>query len=357
MKEGISFDELTGRVARLASQRHDFYAATNEMRLNTETGESRLVTSSGEFGLRDSGHLHLSELTGIDRRYYQRMLTQAPALLANNVNHWLARSGPKPRLVRALDTTVRAIASVRYATLDNDDLLSAVEPIICDLGAKIESCALTNESLTIKLVTPKLQGEVKKGDPVQAGLVIKNSEVRAGALSVQPLIFRLVCTNGLISGGANGKAASRRHIGRDWRSDNDYFGVVSENVERAAWERGVWQNLAANIRQAISTDSFQTILERLTATTRLQSTLEPEQIVERLESLGPEYRLGPEIQAQVVGHLHADGYDGTLWHVINGITRAAQDVSSFEVATSLEELGGRLSALTQRQWDRLVSAN
>ena len=357
MKQGMTFDDVVAQVERDAQHRNDFFAPNNELRLSTEGSQSHLLTPQGEFTLRETAHLHLGEVTGIDRRYYQRLRHEAPALLAENVNHWLSLSGPKPRLVRALDTDVRALASVRYATLDNDALLAAVEPVICDLGATLDSCYLDEEGLTLKLVTPKLQGEVKKGDVVQAGLLIRNSETRQGALAVQPLIFRLVCTNGLILGGASGRAASRRHVGRDWRSDNEYFGAVPENFERTAWEQGIWSQLQTNIREVISAEAFQGFLERLSATTKLQTTLEPEEVVERLGLLGPEYKLGPELQAQVVGHIHADGYDGSLWSIVNGVTRAAQDVMTYEVSTGLEELGGRLSALNPREWERLVSMN
>lgn len=357
MKQGMTFDDVVAQVERDAEHRNDFFAPMNELRLSTQEAESQLVTPQGEFNLLNTAHLHIAEMTGIDRRYYQRLRSEAPALLAENVNHWLSLSGPKPRLIRALDTDVRALASVRYAALDNDSLLAALTPVISDIGGSVESCALSDEGLTLKLVTPKLQGDVKKGDTVQAGLLIRNSEVRQGALSVQPLIFRLVCTNGLILGSASGKAASRRHVGRDWRGDRDYFGVVPENIERAAWEQGIWSQLQDNIREVINAEAFHGILERLNATTKFQTTLEPEEVIERLGLLGPEYKLGPEVQAQVVGHIHADGYTGSLYDILNGVTRAAQGVASYEFSTSLEVLGGRLSALTPREWERLSSLN
>lgn len=359
MKQGMTFDDVKAQVAHEAEHRNDFFAPTNQLRLEAERveGKSHLLTPQGRFGLRDTAHLHLAEVTGIDRRYYQRLRRESPALLAENVNYWLAQGGSKPRLVRALESDVRALASVRYATLDNDALLTAVEPILNEIGASVESCELDDEGITLKLVTPKLQGEVQKGDVVQAGLLIKNSEVRAGALLVQPLIFRLVCTNGLILGGVSGQAASRRHISRDWREDKEYFGQVLQSDERVIWEREIWQQLQGQIRAVINDDAFQNIISKLSATTRLQSTLEPDALLERLELLGAEYKIGPELQAQVIGHLHADNFRGTLWDVINGFTRVAQDVTSYEMSTSLERLGGRLAELNPRQWERLTSVN
>jgi hypothetical protein len=58
---------------------------------------------------------------------------------------------------------------------------------------------------------------------VQAGVVISNSEVGQGTLSVQPLIYRLICRNGLI---AADRAMRKTHVGRmsDHVAD-DHHGV------------------------------------------------------------------------------------------------------------------------------------
>ena len=63
-------------------------------------------------------------------------------------------------------------------------------------GARFESVELTETKMYLKVVTPRVEFEVAPGDVVQAGIVITNSEVGCGTLSVQPLIFRLVCRNG-----------------------------------------------------------------------------------------------------------------------------------------------------------------
>ena len=49
----------------------------------------------------------------------------------------------------------------------------------------------------IKVVNPRLTAEVVPGDIVQAGIIISNSETGLGAVCIQPLIYRLVCSNGV----------------------------------------------------------------------------------------------------------------------------------------------------------------
>ena len=62
----------------------------------------------------------------------------------------------------------------------------------------IESCEVTPTHLYLKVVNRRIKAEVKVGDVVQAGFVIYNSEVGLGSLRVEPIVFRLVCKNGLI---------------------------------------------------------------------------------------------------------------------------------------------------------------
>ncbi len=125
------------------------------------------------------------------------MRSQAPELLAANVNEWFHQK-PERRMLRTLDGSMRAFLSDRYRRLDNYDLASAVLPVLKEMGEglKIVSTELTESKMYIKVINERLELEVKQGDVVQAGMVISNSEVGMGSLKVEPLIYRLICTNG-----------------------------------------------------------------------------------------------------------------------------------------------------------------
>ena len=64
-----------------------------------------------------------------------------------------------------------------------------------------------------------MQAEVSPGDIVQAGVIISNSEVGLGSVSIQPLIYRLVCSNGMV---VNEAAARRNHVGRVTDSEENF---------------------------------------------------------------------------------------------------------------------------------------
>src|SRR5262249_34629197 len=146
----------------------------------------------------------------IPAKYYDRMLNEDPNLLAINTNAWF-RKQPERRMVRTLGGDARAFLSNRYQRIEHEQLAEpALEELAKLPGVQIPSCEVTDRRLYIHFVVPTIQGEVKKGDVVQAGGIIKNSEVGCGALSVAGLIWRLWCLNGATTG----EAFRRNHVGR-----------------------------------------------------------------------------------------------------------------------------------------------
>ena len=79
----------------------------------------------------------------------------------------------------------------------------------------------------LKVVHAGIAFEVAPGDVVQAGVVVSNSEVGCGMLSVQPLAFRLVCSNGLI---ASDRMLRKTHVGRSLEPEPRIAGSSSRTI-------------------------------------------------------------------------------------------------------------------------------
>lgn len=213
MKTGKTLVELATELERQSTVKKDFIASTSSLEM-TNNGEIAIDsdTTSQQFPVTDHAHSQIAARLDIPAKYYNRMKAEAPELLAANVNEWF-RSKPERRMVRTLDGEMRAFLSERYRRLDNFDLAEAVLPILAEMGEgiRIVSTELTNSRMYIKAINERLELEVRKGDVVQAGIAISNSEVGLGALKVEPLIYRLVCTNGMI---AQDYSKKRYHVGR-----------------------------------------------------------------------------------------------------------------------------------------------
>ena len=233
MKTGLTLEQLAAEITRQQSAKEDYVVNTGNLRLESYGPDLtlRVLDSDGadrieplEIG--DIAHRQIGTHLSIPAKYYERMRSEDPGLLAHNVNTWLERT-PAQRMIRVLDGKARAYLSNRYLRMDNYSIASAVLPILAEIpDVRIESCQITDSRMYIKAVNPRLQEDVTPGDTVQAGVVISNSEVGLGSVNIQPLIYRLVCSNGMV---VNDAATKRNHIGRATDAEEN-FQLYSEKT-------------------------------------------------------------------------------------------------------------------------------
>jgi hypothetical protein len=271
------------------------------------------VNGHGDFGVNDIGHNQMAEYLGIPRDYYGRLRTEAPAMLAQNVNGWLNRKPQADkRLVRTLDGNVRALLSDRYRPLDNFELLENTLPVLTQRPElSFVSADVTETRLYIKLVSDSLVGDVKVGDTIRMGLIISNSEVGMGALMVAPFTDRLICSNGAVH--TNSESAQR------------YF----TDETRAADDRAFFLKVRDTIGGILSGDVLKELLADLRTSTEEKIDGDP---VEAVELAGRSLGLNDGIK----------GADLSRWGLANAVTAAAKSAESYDRLTELQTLGGRL---------------
>ena len=131
-------------------------------------------------------------------------------------------------------------------------------PVISSNGCRIESSALTETKLYLKAVTDRLTLDVKVGDPVQAGLVISNSEVGLGSVKVEPMVYRLRCLNGMI---ARDFALHKYHVGR--ASDVDIAEEFFRDATRKADDKAFWMKVYDVVKGTFNRDIFSKIVDRM----------------------------------------------------------------------------------------------
>ena len=226
MKSGISLVEMAKEIQRQAELKADYMMDTRSLRLEPFGSDLYLnaYTPSGEMAVEPLeinaiAHRQIGTHLKIPAAYYDKMLTQHPQLLSENVNAWFERE-PAVRLVRTISGTARAFLSNRYRRIDNLDIAGIVLPVLQDMeGMHFESCQLTESRMYIKVVNTRLQAEVSPGDIVQSGIIISNSEVGLGSGNIQPLVYRLVCSNGMV---VNDAQTRRNHVGRVNEATENY---------------------------------------------------------------------------------------------------------------------------------------
>ena len=355
MKSGVSLQQMLTEVKRQSESKEDYLIAPNRLRMESYGKEMFLHLSD------DSGTelIEPMTITGIAHRqigthlripaaYYDRMREERPDLLAYNANTWFKQESLQ-RMLRTLDGSARAYLSNRYRRIDNIDIAGVTLPILGGLpDIRFESCQITESRMYIKAVNPRLQAEVSPGDIVQAGVIISNSEVGLGSVSIQPLIYRLVCSNGMV---VNEAAARRNHVGRVTDSEEN-FSIYSQATLDAE-DKAFVMKIQDTVRAAVEEAQFAQVVGKMQEAKTAQMDTHDVPAVVKLAS--KEFHITDSESTGVLQRL-IESNDLTLYGLSNAVTRHSQDVESYDRASELESIGYSILTMPTQQWSRINRA-
>jgi hypothetical protein len=367
MMNGKSLTQLAAELEKIKADAKDYSVPTNRLEMN-DSGNLNFESATkydadGQPTKADTTNLKLNDwssgqvsaYTDIPRAYFNRLQSENPALLAKNVNHGFQKNAAvdgERRMLRVYDGKVRGFLSSKYRRLDSYDLLNETLPVMLENSFEVKSSELTEKRLYVKAVTPKLQADIKVGDAVQFGLVLSNSDVGAGSLRVEPLIFRLVCSNGAIMS----TAFKKYHIGRNQGGD-DVEELLSDKT-RALGDAAFYAAVRDILLSSMKPEMFEREVNKMRdAAQRKISNPDLEKVVElsmTATKIGGESIKKNILQALASGNENAGL---TQWGLANSFTRAAQaDGINYELATELEKAGGQIIELTGQQWKRIAES-
>ena len=346
MKQGKTLAELGRELQRQRLNRQDFLADTRSLEMESDSYGSTLQLSLDDkplsFTVGETAHQQTATRLNIPFRYYKKMQEEAPDLLDWNVNTWLGKN-PERRMIRVLDGNVRAFLSDRYRRLDNLELCAAVLPVINEMkNSVIESCEVTPTHLYLKVVNRRLKAEVKVGDVVQAGFVVSNSEVGLGSLRVEPLVFRLICKNGLI---CKDMAQKKYHVGRQVNTSYDSAYELYSEETLAQDDKTFFLKVQDIVRSAVDEARFMLTVDKMRKATQIPFKHAP---VKAVELLADKFQLTENERGDILRQLFM-GADNSRYGLVNAVTAASKIAKSYERATDLERIGGEILALPVTQ--------
>jgi len=354
MKTGKTLQQLAIELNRQAKTKKDFLIDTPALRIIPENerlnidinfGEKDGLTKIERLNINDIAHRQIGTHLGIPAKYYDKMRSEYPELLATNINSWFERT-PSRRMLRTLDGTARAFLSDRYRRIDNFEVAETVLPILSGMkGSIIKSCELTDSRMYLKVVNTMIEAEVKKGDVVQAGLLITNSEVGLGSVAVTPLVYRLVCSNGMIIAD---NSLRKYHVGRVNEADNNFGIYRDETIE--ADDRAFLMKIEDTVQAAMNEVIFKQVIDKMKEAT--EAKMESHKIPQVIELTAKEFNITQEESNGILGHL-IEGGDLSLYGLSGAITRFAHDVDSYDRSTELEATGWKVLTMPSSTWKRM----
>ena len=347
MMKGITLTELAQKIEANKAGKKDMLADTRSIKMLTESVDTPelFLEDQGRFPIQPTTHSQISEYLGIPGKYYDRMRTESPRLLAENVNTWLGKRSDT-RMVRTLRGNARAFLSNSYNRIENEEIAEVALPILLNLpGIEVVSAEVTERRMYIQATTTRLYGEVKKGDVVQAGVVISNSEIGYGAASVAALDWRLACLNGMISA----QKFRAYHVGR---RIEDNAALWSQETLRAD-DRAVLLKVRDMVKAAVDEVEFTKRLGRMKELAgEAKITGDPTVAVKVLSAKvgANETEQGSILRALI------EGGDLSAWGMINAVTAQGHTARNYDRAVEFETAGGNLIDLPNTEWKAILQA-
>lgn len=348
MKTGRNLRELALELDRQLHAKQDLLAPSRLIQCETAVGGACALTLAVEgqrrsYPVQEIALHQMSEKLKIPFGYFERMRCEQPELFDRNVNTWLQANGSEPRLVRTLNGRVRAFLSDRYRRLDNHDVAEYVLPILSQLpGGHLVSAELTDTRMYIKFVCRQVACEVAPGDVVCAGVVVSNSEVGWGHLTVEPLLYRLICRNGLI---ANELVLRKKHLGKALQTQDEAVELFKEDTLQAD-DKAILLKVRDMVDAAVSEVTFYLVTEKLRRTLGIKLTGDP---VKSVEVLANRYAFSEGERSGVLRGL-IEGGDLSGYGLVNAVTGYSQLVGDYDRATELEGIGGKMIELSMHEW-------
>lgn len=224
--------------------------------------------------LRTNGLANLAARLGAPVEFIRRL--PAPLQLAN-LNYLLAEHDEgSAATLRLRDGEVAAIVSDRYAPLDPIELLETVRSalqrygILHDVRVRSVASGLVDN---LRLVLPAEEQAVKPGDISALGIDITGSSFARSAVHVSPVIWRLVCSNGMRRA-ERGSGLSFRHVGDRDRLRDAVTEAIPSALVRARgvfdqWRRSV-SFMVEDVQRQVDSLRELTVREKNTLETALE---------------------------------------------------------------------------------------
>jgi len=312
MRTTTTLEKAVQIVHDQSTTNYDQIVAVQDMHFD---GLKHMDIAGQPFGVLPSAQRLLANRLRVPYSYLVRCPRE---LQADNLNYWIKQEARNRQSLfcRFTANNVRAIFTERYTAIDHMEVLTKILEYGFDPMAEVQ-LALDDEMMALNHPEYDKAFYLAGNDRIVPGISVANSEVGILALSIEAYYYRLVCTNGLVSKTA--VDARYKHVSRKVM---DEFPLVLENVVRQSRE---------------GQDRF--LISTRTAVDNPESTI---------DTFARQLQISQE-EAQVVKQAFYLEQGGSMFHIIQAFTRAAQFPNlSASDSYRLERAGGAILSMVKQ---------
>ncbi|MFS0921519.1 DUF932 domain-containing protein [Brevibacillus sp. 179-C 1.1 NHS] len=222
---GENFKRILDELNRQAQQKEDFVVPANQVRMRDDGHFTfqTLFTNATASPATEWAENQMYQKLELPARFMRRCPSD---LRATNFNYFAERlPGEEEWLLRTyrsrseqLGPMIRGALSKDYSRFDDDQFLGMIESMIgTEEDHRISYWYRDERGMHLRIVFPDLTrniGRTLEGRPDvhMVGVHLSNSEVGARSVTIQPMVYRLVCSNGLMRWTNDGDVFKQRHI-------------------------------------------------------------------------------------------------------------------------------------------------
>tara|TARA_R110002020_G_scaffold97645_2_gene232701 strand:+ start:1440 stop:2831 length:1392 start_codon:yes stop_codon:yes gene_type:complete len=243
---------------------------------------------------------------------------------------------------------LRSFHSGQYKKLDNINLVKSLFDGL-DAGGiefhsdsaplQLESANIGEDKMFLKFVNYDIGGTID-GKDINYMLTLSNSETAKGGLWVRQGTFIQICSNGMIRENImHAQHKGAKGIAKAYASDT----VAAQNDV-------LWRELRDDITAAMTQENMDKILNEINPSTQVLFS-EPKKVVDDVQN---RLQLSDKENELVYANLLRDESDFGMsqFALSNAVTKTAQEVSSYERSTELEEVGNKVLQLPEEYFSR-----
>ncbi len=342
----MDLNSFVENIRNRRQERLDFSAPMSDLNLDYDMAEGSYVLGANvpnhdniRLNLNHNAKRQVCDKLGIPAKYFDYLEKAGYRDLAlHNINE-LFQHGEGSNMVRSRNGNMTAFLSNRFGIYDNDfvaeSVIKALSDDINSENVKVIDASETDKKLYMKVTKPSIKSEIAKGDVVEAGLIISNSETGHGAINVNPFINRLICLNGMTTNEARFKKVHLTH------AHNDGIINIYSDETRLLDLKLTRSKLIDCVKESLTQKVFDSHVAKITDASK--EIIKP---TEAIEVITDKFQLSEEESKSIYDALvvrdTVDTGEPSKWSLINAVTNTAKGIKDIDRRQELEAYSGKI---------------
>jgi hypothetical protein len=188
----MDWKSVAEKIVQDDQNKWDRKVSGQELRISPEGALELSNDSTDTYSLSEVATSQMCQKLEIPVKYYRRLPDVMKATVGN---YDINRLNGNSYFLRGKGEWIRAFLSSDYVAYNNSEIGNTVEGLLAKGNVAVKDFVLEETNLFLKIISDEIW-DVESG--LKAGIIIGNSEVGMGSVSVEPFVFRKPCTNDLI---------------------------------------------------------------------------------------------------------------------------------------------------------------